>query len=154
MSKSKIKICGIKNIETLYCCIINKVDFFGLIFYDKSPRNIKLEEASKLIEHSKDDLISSVGVFVDEPIDQIKQILSKIKLDYIQLHGEENNDYIKEIKKNKLVKVIKNIPINSTKDFMKIKNYNNTDMFLFDYKPKKNELPGGNAKKFSWEITF
>ena len=152
MSKSKIKICGIKNIETLYCCIINKVDFFGLIFYDKSPRNIKLEEASKLIEHSKDDLISSVGVFVDEPIDQIKQILSKIKLDYIQLHGEENNDYIKEIKKNKLIKIIKNIPINSTKDFMKIKNYNNTDMFLFDYKPKKNELPGGNAKKFSWEI--
>ena len=152
MNKSKIKICGIKDIKTLDCCINNKVNFFGLIFYKKSPRNINLEDALKLVKHSQNKLISSVGVFVNEPIDQIKKILSKIKLDYIQLHGEENYDYIKEIKKNNPVKIIKNIPINSSKDFLNIKNFDNTDMFLFDYKSKEGELPGGNAKKFSWEL--
>ena len=152
MNKSKIKICGIKDIDTLSCCIENKVDFFGLIFYAESPRNIKLEQAFKLINYSKNNLISSVGVFVDEPIEQIKQILTKLKVNYVQLHGDENSDYIDKIKKNNKIKIIKVIPISSSKDFINTQNYPNVDMFLFDYKPKTNELPGGNAKTFSWDL--
>jgi len=152
LNKCKIKICGIKDIDILSCCIENKVDFFGLIFYSKSPRNIKPEQAYKLINYSKKNLISSVGVFVDEPIDQIKQILTKLKFNYVQLHGNENSDYIDEIKKNNKINIIKAISISSSKDFINIQNYPNVDMFLFDYKPKTNELPGGNAKTFSWDL--
>jgi phosphoribosylanthranilate isomerase len=150
--KSKIKICGIRDIDTLDCCIQNKVDFFGLIFYTKSSRNIELENALNLIKHSKNIPISSVGVFFNEKIDEIKNLLRQIDLNYIQLHGEEDFNYIKELKKNFSIKIIKNIPISNKEDFLKTKDFNNADMFLFDYKPKKNELPGGNAKKFSWEL--
>ena len=44
----KIKICGIKDSETLNCCSENNVDYFGLLFYEKSPRNINLKKASEL----------------------------------------------------------------------------------------------------------
>ena len=152
MNKSKIKICGIKNIQTLDCCIKNKVDFFGLIFYKKSPRNINIKDALNLIQHSKNKKIKSVGVFVNEPINRLNRLLHKLKVDYIQLHGNEDDRYIYEIKKLTSIKVIKNIPIQNSEDLLIIKNYTNADMFLFDYKPKKNELPGGNSKQFSWEL--
>lgn len=152
MIKSKIKICGIKDIRTLECCVKNRIDFFGIIFYKKSPRYITINEALNLIKYSQKKPISSVGVFVNEPINQIKQILKKLKIDYVQLHGEENSDYIAEIKKENSIKVIKNIPIRSSEDFLNTEKYSNVDMFLFDYKPSKDELPGGNAKTFSWDL--
>jgi phosphoribosylanthranilate isomerase len=152
LNKPKIKICGIKDIGTLECCIKNKVDFFGLIFYKKSPRNISIDDALKLIHHSKNKKIKSVGVFVNEPIDKLNLILKKLKVDYIQLHGEEDERYISEVKKHNSIKIIKNIPIQDPVDLLTVNNYPNADMFLFDYKPMKNELPGGNSKKFSWEL--
>ena len=152
MNKPKIKICGIKDIGTLECCIKNKVDFFGLIFYKKSPRNISIDDALKLIHHSKNKKIKSVGVFVNEPIDKLNLILKKLKVDYIQLHGEEDERYISEVKKHNSIKIIKNIPIQDPVDLLTVNNYPNADMFLFDYKPMKNELPGGNSKQFSWEL--
>ena len=152
MNKSKIKICGIKDIRTLNCCIKNKVDFFGLIFYKKSPRNISFNDALNLVYHSKNKKIKSVGVFVNESINQLNLLLKKLKVDYIQLHGKEDNQYISEIKKSNSVKIIKNIPIQGLTDLLAINNYPNADMFLFDYKPMENELPGGNSKQFSWEL--
>jgi len=152
LNKPKIKICGIKDMVTLDCCIKNKVDFFGLIFYKKSPRNISIDDALKLIHHSKNKKIKSVGVFVNEPIDKLNLILKKLKVDYIQLHGEEDERYISEVKKHNSIKIIKNIPIQDPVDLLTVNNYPNADMFLFDYKPMKNELPGGNSKQFSWEL--
>ena len=49
-----IKICGIQNENTLLCCERNKVNFFGMIFYQKSPRNISFDKASILMKASKD----------------------------------------------------------------------------------------------------
>ena len=123
-----------------------------MIFYKKSSRNIEIKEAINLMHYIQNKPISAVGVFVNEPINQIKQILKKLKIDYVQLHGEESFDYIAEIKKNSSIKVIKNIPIKSAEDFLNTKKYSNVDMFLFDYKPSKDELPGGNAKTFSWDL--
>ena len=48
--------------------------------------------------------------------------------------------------------IIKAIGIRSKNDFKKIKMYSNADYYLFDYKPNKNELPGGNAKSFDWSL--
>lgn len=152
MIRSKIKICGIKEIETLECCIENRVAFFGLIFFEKSPRYINLNDAIKLIKFSQNKDILSVGVFVDKPVDELNRILKTLKVNYIQLHGKEDNNYIKIIKKKNTINVIKVLQIDSYNDFENIKNYPNADMFLFDYKPSEKELPGGNAKKFDWNL--
>ena len=152
MNKSNIKICGVKNIDTISCCIKNNIKFFGLIFFDKSPRNIEVDQALTLINFSKNKNIYSVGVFVNEKLNYLLNTLKKLPLNYIQLHGNENNEYIKSIKKYNKIIVIKAISIKTLKDFEKVNNYPDSDMFLFDYKPLKNELPGGNAKSFNWKL--
>ena len=62
------KICGLKEKDSLICCEANKVDFFGMIFYEKSPRNINLKQAEALTNFSKELKIKPVGVFVDHNI--------------------------------------------------------------------------------------
>ena len=68
-----------------------------------------------------------------------------------RLHGSEDELYIKNIKKLG-VRIIKSISISIKDDLNKIKDYKSADYFLFDYKPKKNDLPGGNSKSFDWKI--
>ena len=78
------KICGLKNKESLFCCEENNADFFGMIFYEKSPRNITFNEAKILISTSKKLRIRPVGVFVDHEINDLKKIISFLGLKYIQ----------------------------------------------------------------------
>ncbi len=145
------KICGIKNEDTLICCEDNSVDFFGMIFYPKSPRNISIEDASNLLKKSENLNINGVGVFVNKNINETEDIIKKVRLKYVQLHGSEDEEYIKTLKRIG-VKVIKSISISNINDLRNISKYNSSDYFLFDYKPMKNELPGGNAKSFDWNI--
>ncbi len=146
-----IKICGIKTKETLLCCEENRVNFFGMIFYEKSPRNISFITAKELQTLSKNLNINGVGVFVNKELKEIIELINELNLVFVQLHGDEDNSYIKELKKLN-VKIIKKISVGNKMDLDKSKNYTNNDYFLFDYKPQKNELPGGNAKSFDWEI--
>ena len=152
MYKTKFKICGIKDTKTIDCCINNNVNYFGLIFYSKSPRYIELSQAIKLVNYSKNKPITPVGVFFNEPIVNLKKLLKKLKIQFIQLHGEEDLKYINEIKKEFNVKIIKNIAIKNKNDFKKTYKYINADYILFDYKPLKKELPGGNSKSFDWNL--
>ena len=145
------KICGIQSRDTLLCCEKNNVDFFGMIFFEKSPRNITIKNAKILQKISKDFNINGVGVFYNKNIDDLEQIIKNIKLRFVQLHGSEDNKYIKNIKKIG-VKIIKSISVSNKDDLNKVNQYNNADYFLFDYKPLKGELPGGNAKSFDWNI--
>ena len=145
------KICGIKNEDTLICCEDNNVDFFGMIFYPKSSRNISIEDASHLQKKSENLNINGVGVFVNKNINEIEDIINKVSLKYVQLHGSEDEEYIRTLKRIG-VKVIKSISISNINDLRNISNYNSSDYFLFDYKPMENELPGGNAKSFNWNI--
>ena len=146
------KICGLKNKESLFCCEENNADIFGMIFYEKSPRNITFNEAEALIIISKEMKIRPVGVFVDHEINDLKKIISSLNLKYIQLHGNEDQLYIDEIKKKFDVKIIKKISINNSEDFSEIEKYSNIEYLLFDYKAGNNELPGGNSKSFDWNL--
>ena len=146
-----IKICGIQNKNTLLCCEKNNVNFFGMIFYPKSPRNISFENAVTLQRISKDLNINGVGVFVNKKINELEEIIKNLKLKFVQLHGTEDEGYIKNLKKID-IKIIKSISISNKDDLYKIDKYKSVDYFLFDYKPLKDELPGGNSKSFDWNI--
>ncbi len=146
-----VKICGIQNEETLFCCEQNNINFFGMIFYHKSKRNISIEKAKILQKKSENLKINGVGVFVNKNIDELKEIIKILKLQFVQLHGSEDEIYIRNIKKNGL-KIIKSVSISDKNDLNYINKYRSADYFLFDYKPNIGELPGGNAKSFDWNI--
>jgi len=152
LNKSKIKICGINEIKIIDCCIENDIEYCGLIFYEKSPRFVNLELAKKIINYAHNKKIIPVGVFVNKPLNEIIKIIKKTCLKYIQLHGNEDNIYIKNLKNEFDLKIIKSIGINNKDDLRKMDDLQLSDYFLFDYKPKINELPGGNAKSFDWSL--
>ena len=101
-----IKICGIQNQDTLICCENNSINFFGMIFYSKSARNITIENANKLNKISEKLNINGVGVFVNKDINELEEIIKYVNLKYVQLHGSEDELYIKNLKKF-VVKIIK-----------------------------------------------
>ena len=152
MSNIKIKICGIKTSTILDYCNKLNVDYFGLVFYTKSPRNINIKEACNLINLQKKKNINPVGVFVNHNLNELNELIKITNLRYIQLHGNENNDYIKKLKEKNNLIIIKAISIQNENDLHQIRLFTRADLFLFDYKPKKNELPGGNAKSFDWSL--
>ena len=125
----KIKICGLHPARDVQLCIDLKVDFLGFVFYDKSPRNLDLEDVKQL-KYYKKQKSSFVSVTVNPSNEFIKNIV-KENFDYIQLHGSETTERVNEIKLMGL-KVIKAIKIKDETDIENYKKYNNADVILFD----------------------
>ena len=138
----KLKVCGMKFSDNISEIESLKPDFMGFIFYKKSKRFFN---ESKLILNDK---INRVGVFVNQEINEVIDYIKKYKLDYVQLHGEEDVRYCLSIKS--ICKVIKVFKIDDTFNFDKVKKFENvSDYYLFD---TKTNLHGGSGKKFNWEI--
>ncbi|AQR95474.1 MULTISPECIES: phosphoribosylanthranilate isomerase [Clostridium] len=117
----KIKICGITNETEIEYLNILKPDYVGFLF-TKSKRQIDVNKAKILINLLNKD-IKTVGVFKDNPIDEILKVIKEINLNAIQLHGEENENYISSLKGslNKQIEIWKALSINNIEQ---IENYN------------------------------
>ena len=149
----EVKICGINSIEAAQAAKI--ADFAGFVFYPKSPRYINGKKAQELSTYLPKN-VKKVGIFVEEEDDKISEILSLVKLDYLQFHGEESPDRIDQVRKKFKLPVIKAIKVEKEKDLeAAYPYYQCANMLLFDTKPPKslkNLLPGGNAISFDWSI--
>lgn len=147
----EIKICGINDKLSMDAAIESKADYIGLVFYDKSPRNLSLSDAKKLLknrnQHSK-----IVALTVNSDDDFIKDIEQNIKPDYFQLHGNETPLRCKEIKVKFEIPIIKGIGIKNKLDLTKAnQDYENLcDILLLD--SPSSILPGGNGEMFNWNI--
>ena len=125
----KVKICGLNPARDAQLCIDLGVNFLGFVFYEKSPRNINLEEIHKLKSLNKQSS-SLVAVTVNPSDEFIKKIVMD-NFDYIQLHGSETADRIREIKSIG-IKIIKSVKISKEKDIKNYKRYDEADIILFD----------------------
>ena len=125
----RVKICGLNPARDVQVCIDLNVDFLGFVFYEKSPRNLNLQEVKKLKNYNKKDSFF-VAVTVNPSNEFIKDVVLD-NFDYIQLHGSETNERIKEIKLTGL-KVIKTIKVNSVMGIENYKKYDQADIILFD----------------------
>lgn len=130
----KIKICGITNKKDALAIAYLKPDYLGFIFNSQSGRFIKPQLAKEIISNVRKiygNKINFVGVFVDQDIKQVKQIVKACSLDIAQLHGEESIKYVSELKK--VCEVWKTIIIKNTADKKKIKKYRGVaDKVLLD----------------------
>ena len=157
-SPIKLKVCGLTKLNQIVELVQMNIDFLGFIFYEKSPRyvlNALTLNEIKSIQHR-----GKVGVFVNENIPTILEISEKAGLNYIQLHGDENEDFIIELRQNlkeevKIIKVFR-IPIviprneESQRFFTSLLAVqNDIDYVLFDTDSKSF---GGTGKTFDWQI--
>ncbi len=144
--KLLLKVCGLNDLNSVEHLIPICPDFIGFIFYPKSPRNITLMPEDLVNIPSS---IKKIGVFVNSAISEIADNVYKYGLQGVQLHGNENVAFIKELKKtipNQLI--IKSVGIEDTFDFEKIESFSSlVDYFLFD---TKSAQYGGTGIKFNW----
>ena len=94
---TKIKICGLRR----FCDIdyVNELmpDYTGFVFAQNSKRYVTFKQAEKLRQKLNDGIIPT-GVFVNEDISNIEYLVKKGVIDAVQLHGDENREYIEALK--------------------------------------------------------
>ena len=149
----QLKVCGLTKINQIQELISLNVDFLGFIFYEKSPRyvlhHLSLKEIAEIPHFGK------VGVFVNESIKAIVEITTESQLDIIQLHGNENEKFILQLKQilGNNIKIIKVIRIGnqSFDELQKTINQqpSTVNYLLFDTDSK---AFGGTGKTFDWQI--
>ena len=149
----QLKVCGLTKMDQIQELISLNTDFLGFIFYEKSPRfvlnHLSLEEISEINHQGK------VGVFVNETVEKISEISEKAKLSFIQLHGDEDEEFVKKLRLSlsKNIKIIKVIRIGnqSFDELQKTINQqpSTANYLLFDTDSK---AFGGTGKTFDWQI--
>ena len=149
------KICGINDPEAMRAAITGRASHVGLVFYPPSPRAVSPGEAMAL-SAVVPERVQKVGLFVDPEDDQIDKTLSVVKLDMLQLHGDETPDRVRDLKARTGKKIMKVIKVSEPEDLVRAEAYVRiADALMFDAKPPKgmkDALPGGNAVSFDWRI--
>ena len=150
----KVKMCGISKVETIPASIDAKPDYMGLVFAP-SKRQVTVEQAKTLVEelHKQyavrynSETIKTVGVFVNETVENLLKIAEEVKLDVIQLHGDEDESFIQILKEQSNVEVWKAVQVRSAADAEKWID-SSADMLLFDAYHKDER--GGTGEVFAW----
>ena len=150
----KVKMCGISKVETIPAVVEAKPDYMGLVFAP-SKRQVTVEQAEILVEelhkqcinHYDTKVVKTVGVFVNETLDNLVRIADTANLDAVQLHGDEDETFIQSLKERTNVEVWKAIQIRSAADVEKWID-SSADMLLFDAYHKDER--GGTGEVFDW----
>lgn len=150
-----VKICGITNLEDAGAAIEAGADMLGFNFYRQSPRFIEPNKAGEIIHAIRSQArvntqpLSMIGVFVDESIHEVARIAEELKLDGVQLHGNESVGYCQTLKElapqQFLIKAISGAP-GSLDHFREFP----TEALLIDAHDSK--LKGGTGKLADWDM--
>lgn len=156
-----VKVCGLRDGENIRQVAELGVDWIGMIFWEKSPRNVTMipSHAGILPDRAMDmgDFKAKrIGVFVDEMPQSIITRVVNFKLDLIQLHGKETPTLIRNLRRTldpdirSGIQVIKAISVSCREDIAAYKNYADcVDYFLFD---TKCPTVGGSGNQFDWSV--
>lgn len=145
---TKVKICGITNLEDALLSAKFGADAVGFNFYAKSPRYVAPEKARAIAGQLPPEILK-IGVFVNESPEKIREIAETASLDAIQLHGEETRDFVLEIKAKTNLEIIKAFRVSPDFEPEDVLRYE-TDAILLDaFSPQEH---GGTGETFDWKI--
>lgn len=145
--RTKVKICGLTTLEDARFASGALADYLGFIFYPDSPRYIEPAKAGAIINWLEGP--QKVGVFVNQPLDDVNSIARQTGIDIVQLHGNESPEYCELVEKP-VIKVF-HVTEDKTSDGLlaEIEPYLDVaDHLLFDSKTE--QLWGGTGKTFDW----
>jgi phosphoribosylanthranilate isomerase len=149
-----VKICGISDSQGLDAACAAGADLVGFVFYPPSPRSVTPEQAAELCARMPAGGPLRTGLMVDLGDGEIAEILDKVPLDLLQLHGDESPARCAEIRARFGLPVMKALGIGSAADLAMVEDYADAvDRFLLDARPMPGAaLPGGNAVTFDWSL--
>lgn len=137
-----VKICGITQPEDAELAVELGTSAIGFVFWPGSPRYIESGAAKKIVRGLSSD-VAAVGVFVDQPADEVSRIADEVGLAAVQLHGDESPDYCARIHK-RLIKAIR------LKGPYPHNEYSHQILILLDADDK--ERRGGTGRTIDWVI--
>ncbi len=141
---TRIKICGITNIEDALAAVEAGADALGFVFYDKSPRFVSPIEVQKIIAELP-PFVVRVGLFVNEPEVQIRRIMAAAELDVVQLHGDEPPE-------NCLFEPLRVIKALRVRDAASLEGADRYQVSALLLDAWCDENYGGTGKSFDWQL--
>lgn len=152
-ARGLVKICGLSTEETLDAALAAGADMIGLVFFEKSPRNVSLEVAARLAGRAR-GRAEIVVLTVDADDALVEAIVASVRPDWLQLHGRESPARCAELKARHGIRIMKALGISAAEDIATAAPYvAHVDRLLFDAKPPRGAvLPGGNGVSFDWRL--
>ena len=153
MADVRVKICGLTRPGDMEMVAAAGASYAGLVFFPKSKRNVSVEVARALAQEAPVGL-AKVALVVNPEDDLLDEILNRVPLDMIQLHGSESPDRVTEVRTRYGLPVMKAVGLAGAEDVAKLDLYQQVaDQILVDTKPPKSgALPGGNGLSFDWRL--
>lgn len=149
----RVKICGLSTQASIEAAVDAGAAYVGFVFFEKSPRNVSIEQARALALGVADG-VCKVALTVNATDAELDAILADVPLDMLQLHGSETPDRVAEVKARYGLPVMKAVGVADEGDLPKLNEYARVaDQILVDAKPPKGaDLPGGNGLAFDWRL--
>ncbi|MDH5187476.1 MAG: phosphoribosylanthranilate isomerase [Rhodospirillaceae bacterium] len=150
---ARAKICGINSTDALEAAVNSGATMLGFVFFPASPRFLTIDAAKNLMQLVPDG-ITKVVLLVDPDDSTVNEIVEKLPVDAIQLHGNESIERVLEVKKITNLPVYKAIAISGPADVQRAHEFESVaDVLLLDAKaPEGSTVPGGNAISFDWAL--
>lgn len=142
-----VKICGITRVEDAQAAIDAGADALGFVFYPPSPRYVTPKQAEQIIRDLP-PFVTTVGLFVDVPLESVNAIAARCRLDRIQLQGREPPEFCGQVKQP----VIKAFRIKNAESLASLPDYR-VAAYLLDA-DVEGALPGGTGASFAWELAL
>ena len=141
----KVKICGVTSATDALMAATAGADAIGLNFYRPSPRYVEPERALA-IRLALPPFVAAVGIFVDEEVERVRELMDFCHLDYAQLHGRETPRKVALLKEYRIIKAIR---VRTGEDLRELERYR-VDAFLLDAFVE--DMPGGTGLTFDWDL--
>ena len=141
----KVKICGVTSATDALMAATAGADAVGLNFYRASPRFLEPERALA-IRLALPPFVAAVGIFVDEEVERVRELMDYCHLDYAQLHGRETPRKVAQLKQYRIIKAVR---IRGEEDLRELERYR-ADAFLLDAYVEG--APGGTGMTFNWDL--
>ena len=151
--KLRAKLCGFTTPDDIDAAAAAGAAYIGLVFFEKSPRNVAIETARSLAIHAPVGL-AKVALVVNADDAALDRVTDRVPLDMLQLHGSESPQRVAAVKARYGLPVMKALGIASRADVARAQLYSGVaDQLLLDAKPPEGEaLPGGNGLSFDWRL--
>lgn len=148
-----VKICGLTEPAGVAAAVEAGARYVGFVFFPKSPRHVTADQAAALAATVPLG-VAKVGLFVNPDDALLQEVLARVPLDIIQLHGQETPARVAQIRQLAGLPVMKAVGVAEPRDLDALWDYGLVaDMLLIDAKPPKDAaLPGGNGLAFDWRL--
>ncbi len=151
--RTRIKICGVRDVAIAQAAVDAGVDAIGLVFVPASPRYVTLAQARAIVA-SLPALVEPIGLFVNTPMDEVRLVAAALGLRTVQLHGDETPEQAASLMPLRVIRSLSFTPEMSTDTLPGWKSIPNLGAILFDAPPPTQEkeptLTGGSGRRFDW----